>query len=82
MKVLRSVEWEPISWIKDFPGVGGPVYVFKNKRFGDIAALKVVKYVDVPADNVFIYDAETRIISSKRDNSKTHESSLPMHICV
>lgn len=76
MKILRSSEWEPAFWIGNFPGVG-PAYVFKNKKYGDIVALKVAKYVDVAADNTYVYDAVNRIISFRFKDSETSEAVLP-----
>lgn len=76
MKILRSSEWEPVFWVKQFPGLG-PAYVFRNKRYGDVLALKVAKYVDVAADDTYVYDADNRIISYRADGSETSEITLP-----
>lgn len=79
MKVLRSTEWEPVAWMETFPSMGTPVYVFLNKKYGDVVALKVAKYVDVPRDNVYLYDATSRRISLSCGETEYEESSLPMY---
>lgn len=53
MKVLRSLEWEPVAWLERMPTMDGPVYLFKHRRWRDVMALKVAKYVDVAADVVY-----------------------------
>lgn len=79
MKVLRSTEWEPISWIDSIPGVGVPGYVFLNKRYGDVAVLNETKYVDVAADDVFIYNASDCTVRLVCDTVPNNETSLPRY---
>lgn len=79
MKVLRSTEWEPVAWMETFPSMGTPVYVFLNKKYGDVVALKVAKYVDVPHDNVYLYNAQSRSISLSCDETEYQETSLPKY---
>lgn len=79
MKVLRSTEWAPIGWMNMIPGVGCPGYVFLNKRYGDVATLKVAKYIDVSANDSFIYDAETRSVRRVCEKTGEPETSLPSY---
>lgn len=77
MKILRSDEWEPAFWVENFPGLG-KAYIFKSKTYGDIMALKVAKYIVLSENNSYIYDAETRKVCLRADNSETTESQLPV----
>lgn len=60
--------------------MGTPVYVFLNKKYGDVVALKVAKYVDVPHDNVYLYDAQRRSISLSCGKTEFQETSLPKYV--
>lgn len=77
MKILRSDEWSPEYWVENFPDLG-KAYVFKNKTYGDIIALKVAKYVDLKEGNSYTYYANSRVISLNMDKSETAESQLPV----
>lgn len=77
MKVLRSTEWEPSFWVPNFPGMG-PAYLFRHREFNDILALKVAKYVDVEANDTYVYNAETRTVTLRFNMTEFSESSLPV----
>lgn len=77
MKILRSSEWEPVAWVEQLPGVEGPAYLFVNKRYFDVVALKVVKWIDVTADVVYFYNAEKREVSYRGKQYSQKETELP-----
>lgn len=76
MKVLRSLEWEPVAWIDNMPTMDTPVYLFKHRRWRDVIALKVAKYVDVTADVVYFYDAINHEVSVRGKNSSPIKSTV------
>lgn len=79
MRVLRNTEWEPIGWVEKFPGIGGPAYLFRHEQYGDVVALKVVKWIDVPHNIVYFYDAEAREVSACGRGKGHSETSLPRY---
>lgn len=79
MKILRNTEWEPIGWVRNFPGIEGPAYLFRHERYGDVVALKVVKWIDVIHDIVYFYDAEHKEISVSGRGNGYSETSLPCY---
>lgn len=82
MKVVRSCDWEPVSWIEYLPSIGSAVYVFKHKRYQDVTACKMAKYIDVSADKVYLYDGPNHRISALYDNPEPKIPSLPEYkIC-
>lgn len=59
MKVMRDTEWDFEGWCQQFkPMDNSPVFFFKNKKFGDVIALKEAKYIDVSANLVHYYTVE------------------------
>lgn len=77
MKILRNTEWEPVGWAETFPGLESPAYLFKHKQYGDVVALKVAKWIDVPRDKVYFYNALNHTISVSGRRNMISETSLP-----
>ena len=63
MKVLRDLDWEPIGYLTDSEIFQGSVVLFRNKKWEDITALNVVKYIDTAADIVYFIDAQRGTVS-------------------
>lgn len=79
MRVLRNTEWDPIGWVDIFPGIEGPAYLFRHKQYGDVVTLKVAKWIDVPHNKVYFYDAEHREVSVSGRGKGYSETSLPAY---
>lgn len=77
MKILRDTEWEPIAWVDYMPGIEGPAFLFKHKKYGDIQALKVAKWIDVSANIVHFYRACTHEVSVSGKEEGYQETCLP-----
>lgn len=77
MKVMRSTEWEPIAWADNVPGIEGPAYLFCHKKYFDVVALKVAKWIDVTADVVYFYNAEKKEVSDRGRANGYEETTLP-----
>lgn len=82
VKILRSDEWEPLVHWAYFEPMQGPVYFFRHKRFNDIVALNVAKYIDLVANIVYFYNAEKHEVSvshSGRSNNDGTSEALYQH---
>lgn len=79
MKILKNTEWEPVAWIENCPGTGQPAFLFRHKQYGDVMALKVVKWIDVASDRVYFYDAQAHEISVSGKGNGYQETSLPKY---
>lgn len=82
MKILRSSEWEPMAWCEHVPGIEGPAYLFYHKRYFDVVALNVVKWIDVTANRVYFYNANTKEVSDRGKDKAQKETTLPtLRVC-
>lgn len=63
MKVLRDTDWRPIAFIECFQPTGGNVFIFRNEKWEDMAALNVAKYISTAANVVYFFNAERGEVS-------------------
>ena len=75
MKVLRDTDWTPVGWLPSLEPMTEPVYLFQHKRWPEIVALNVVKFVDVAANVVYFYNASIKEISVSRSCSNRNVAS-------
>lgn len=61
MKILRSTEWEPVGFQEEFSfSDHQPVFFFRHRKYEDIVALNVAKYVDVMNNIVYFFNASAK----------------------
>jgi len=71
MKVLRDTDWTPVGWLPYLEPIKEPVYLFQHKRWPEIVALNVVKFVHVAANEVYFYNANSKEVSVSRSCHNT-----------